>query len=135
MLSLRQRLKLIVVSVGCFVCYTILGILVESIFKGDYRDGQIKENFKFPSTFVWLQCTFYLLFAKGKVPLNLNRAILALSNQFTRAVILLTRDHARNETGQAYFATMAVFHSLGHVMTNMALQYISYPTQVVGKGT
>lgn len=67
--------------------------------------------------------------------MNFSKAIRSLSSSFTsRAVILLTRDHSVNETHQGYFAFAAIFYLVALTTSNTALQFISYPSQVIGKG-
>lgn len=46
----------------------------------------------------------------------------------------MTHDQTPNETPQRFFAFTAVFYLVGLVTSNAALQFISYPSQVVGKG-
>jgi hypothetical protein len=42
--------------------------------------------------------------------------------------------NVKNETPQKYFAMIAIFLVFGSIMSNMALRYVPFPTQVVGKG-
>lgn len=135
MLSMKQRLILIAISVGLFCCYSVFGILQERIFRRGYatHDGQDVEQFTFAVTFVCLQCLFYSIFAQGKLhwtPTSTVRYQLLVS----RAVILMTRDHSVNETHQGYFAFAAIFYLVALITSNTALQFISYPSQVIGKG-
>lgn len=46
----------------------------------------------------------------------------------------MTREKSVNETPQGYFAFGAIFYLLALVTSNTALQFISYPSQVIGKG-
>jgi len=117
MLTIKQRLHLIVISIGLFTCYSVFGILQEHIFRKLYynEDEVVGDQFTFSTTFVCLQCVFYTLLAK---------------------IILMTHDQNEttpNETPQRYFAFTAVFYLVGIVTSNAALQFISYPSQVVGK--
>lgn len=68
MLSMKQRLVLVAISLGLFGSYSVFGILQERIFRVGYasRDGQSSETFTFAITFVCLQCLFYATFSKGK---------------------------------------------------------------------
>lgn len=46
----------------------------------------------------------------------------------------MTRNQKPNETHQGFFAFTAVFYVVALVTSNTALQFISYPSQVIGKG-
>jgi hypothetical protein len=50
------------------------------------------------------------------------------------AALTMTHDHPKNETHQGFYAVIAVFYVLGKVTSHVALQFVPYPTQVVGKG-
>lgn len=135
MLSIKQRLHLVAISIGLFCCYAIFGILQERIFRKGYGstdEAAGEQQFTFSVTFVCLQCIFYSLFAKGKFRWTWNFVVISLI--ITRAAILLTHDHSSNETHQGFYASTAVFYVVGLVTSNSALQFISYPSQVVGKG-
>lgn len=69
MLSMKQRLHLIAVSIGLFACYSLFGILQERIFRKGYanNDGTPDDHFIFSITFVCLQCIFYSFSAKGEI--------------------------------------------------------------------
>lgn len=47
---------------------------------------------------------------------------------------MLTHNHPKNETPQKFYALVAVFYVLGKVTSHLALQWVPYPTQVIGKG-
>lgn len=67
MLSIRQRLHIVAISIGLFGCYSIFGILQERIFrKGFLNDDGTTDQFTYPVSFACLQCIFYSLIAKGK---------------------------------------------------------------------
>lgn len=57
-----------------------------------------------------------------------------LSARFVYAALLLTHEHAPNETPQGFYSLSAVFYVVALVTSNSALRFISYPCQVVGKG-
>lgn len=71
MLSVKQKLKLVGFALGIFVCYTIFGVLQETVFRGRYgdeinkEDGIPGERFTLSVAFVSIQCIVYTLFAKG----------------------------------------------------------------------
>lgn len=47
---------------------------------------------------------------------------------------MLITDHPKNETPQKFYILVSIFHFLGGVTSKMALEYISYPVHVIGKG-
>ncbi|CRK92268.1 CLUMA_CG005708, isoform A [Clunio marinus] len=119
MMSFREKLKLVGFAVGIFACYTTFGVITEKIFRGRYGDevsddGKVGETFKFPITFGGMQCIFYMSFAKA---------------------LMYTHDHPKNETHQGFYALIAIFYVLGKVTSHLSLQWIPYPTQIIGKAS
>ncbi|KAG4069942.1 hypothetical protein HA402_015166 [Bradysia odoriphaga] len=117
MLSLRQKLKLCGFAIGIFGCFAIFGLLQEKIFRGRYGDeigpdGKVGERYTMPITFGAIQCVFFVLFAKA---------------------LTFTHDHPKNETSQGFYALTGIFYVLGKVTSHMSLQWVPYPTQIVGK--
>ncbi|XP_037050980.1 solute carrier family 35 member B1 homolog isoform X2 [Bradysia coprophila] len=117
MLSLRQKLKLCGFAIGIFGCFAIFGLLQEQIFRGRYGDeigpdGKVGERYTMPITFGAVQCVFFVLFAKA---------------------LTFTHDHPKNETSQGFYALTGIFYVLGKVTSHMSLQWVPYPTQIVGK--
>ncbi|KAL7022355.1 hypothetical protein ACKWTF_012209 [Chironomus riparius] len=108
MLSINEQFKLVGLSLGIFASYSIMALYQEKIFKNDYEG----EKFVYPTTFVALQCLVYFVTAKG---------------------IMMTHDHPINETPQMYYFIVALFYLLAMTTSNMAIQYIPYVVQVVGK--
>lgn len=66
--------------------------------------------------------------------MNLNLSSPVISSFVSRVVILLTHDHTPNETHQGFYAFTGIFYLVALVTSNTALQFISYPSQVIGKG-
>lgn len=108
-----SRTKLLVCAAGIFVCYFYFGILQEKITRGQYGDGEVKEKFTYMFALVFVQCLLNYIFAK---------------------IILLTvMKQGEDSTKTVYYALSSLTYLLAMVCSNMALQFVSYPTQVVGK--
>lgn len=45
----------------------------------------------------------------------------------------MSYQNEKNETPQKYFFLPAIFYVLGMVTSNMALRWVAYTTQVIGK--
>uniref|UniRef100_A0A8C5HJE1 Solute carrier family 35 member B1 n=1 Tax=Gouania willdenowi TaxID=441366 RepID=A0A8C5HJE1_GOUWI len=105
----NMRIRFIVCFLGVFVCYFYYGILQETITRGDY--GQ--EKFKFARTLVLIQCIISVLFAKFLI-------------QFFEGS---KPDH----TASWLYGLCSLSYLGAMVSSNSALQFINYPTQVLGK--
>ncbi|XP_061605125.1 solute carrier family 35 member B1 [Phyllopteryx taeniolatus] len=109
----NMRLRFIVCFLGVFVCYFYYGILQETITRGDYGHGDQKEKFRFARTLVFIQCIINALFARILI-------------QFLEGPKPdLTRSWLYGLCSLSYVGAM--------VSSNSALQYVNYPTQVLGK--
>ncbi|XP_070494692.1 solute carrier family 35 member B1 homolog [Chironomus tepperi] len=115
MLELHRKIKLVKISIGIIVSHIIMGIFQERIMKQPYinSDG-ISSQFSLPFAYVGVQCFVYTFIAVGTK---------------------LIYDREKNETPQKYFAMPAIFFVLAPVFSNMALKWVSYPTQVIGKAS
>lgn len=108
-----MKTKLLICAAGIFVCYFYFGILQEKITRGQYGEGEIKEKFTYMFALVFVQCLVNYVFAK---------------------IILLTvMKQGDDSTRTIYYALSSLTYLLGMVCSNMALQFVNYPTQVVGK--
>lgn len=72
---INDNSRLLISSVGIFVCYFYFGIMQEKITRGRYgkevnEDGTTGERFTFTLALVAVQCIFNWLFAKGKHELD-----------------------------------------------------------------
>ncbi|NXD70391.1 S35B1 protein, partial [Eolophus roseicapillus] len=111
--ALPERLRLPVCCVGVFACYFYYGILQESITRGRYGEGAKQEKFKFALTLVFIQCVVNAAFAK------------LLIHVFDAVKVDRTRSWLYAACSLSYLGAM--------VSSNSALQFVSYPTQVLGK--
>ncbi|XP_012280840.1 solute carrier family 35 member B1 [Orussus abietinus] len=108
----NAKTKLIIYAGGIFVCYFYFAVLQEKITRGQYGDGENKEKFTYTFVLVFIQCLINYCFAK---------VMLAVLNQ------------GEDTTSTFYYASSALAYILAMVCSIMALQFVNYPTQVVGK--
>ncbi|KAL2101244.1 hypothetical protein ACEWY4_003005 [Coilia grayii] len=109
----NERLRFIICFCGVFVCYFYYGILQETITRGEYGQGETKEKFRYATTLVFIQCIINALFAK------------ILIQFFDRSKHDHTKSWLYGACSLSYLGAM--------VSSNSALQYVNYPTQVLGK--
>ncbi|CAH1647859.1 unnamed protein product [Spodoptera littoralis] len=110
MTKTRSEFRFLVYAGAIFICYFMYGMLQEKITRGKY--GESNEKFTCTLSLVLIQCIVNYIFAQ----------ILMVSNK--REV---------DTTRRVYYFSSALTYLLGMVSSNMALQWINYPTQVVGK--
>ncbi|XP_012265244.2 solute carrier family 35 member B1 [Athalia rosae] len=108
-----KNTKLLICAAGIFICYFYFGILQEKITRGHYGEGENTEKFTYMFALVFVQCLVNYVFAK---------------------IILLTvMKQGEDSTRTIYYAVCSLTYLLAMVCSYMALQFVSYPTQVVGK--
>ncbi|TFK10724.1 oxysterol-binding protein-related protein 9 [Platysternon megacephalum] len=110
---LPERLRLPVCFLGVFVCYFYYGILQESITRGKYGEGAKQEKFKYALSLVFIQCVINAIFAR-------------LVIQFFDAIRV-------DRTQNWLYAACSLSYLGAMVSSNSALQFVNYPTQVLGK--
>ncbi|XP_069809577.1 solute carrier family 35 member B1 [Dendropsophus ebraccatus] len=107
-------LRLLACFLGVFVCYFYYGILQETITRGSYGEGENKEKFRFALSLVFVQCVVNAIFAK--------------------LLIRFFDAKAKPDRTQNWLYAACSLSYLGAmVSSNSALQYVNYPTQVLGK--
>lgn len=107
-------LRLLVCFLGVFVCYFYYGILQETITRGTYGEGENKEKFRYALSLVFVQCVVNAIFAK--------------------LLIRFFDAKAKPDRTQSWLYAACSLSYLGAmVSSNSALQYVNYPTQVLGK--
>ncbi|XP_055849771.1 solute carrier family 35 member B1 homolog [Episyrphus balteatus] len=114
---INEKYKFIFYSVGIFCCYFYYGIIQEKITRGQYgntknEDGTTGERFTCALAMVCVQCFCNAIFAKG---------------------MLLAKPQKDDTTPTSYYAVCSLTYLLAMVSSNMALRWVPYPTQVVGK--
>lgn len=138
MLTLRQKIKLCFYAIGIFVCFGIFALMQEKIFRGRYgeeigADGKIGERYTMPITFGAVQCIFFVIVAKGLFDFFVSTENKTLSSRTLFSALTYTHNHPKNETSQTMYALTGIFYVLGKVTSHMSLQWVPYPTQIVGK--
>lgn len=118
---MEHNKKFIIYAVGIFVSYFYFGVLQEKVTRGKYLEETINENgtksvvnekFTFALTLVFVQCLINYVVAK---------------------IVLFIWKQSDDKTPKLYYGSVAVTYLLAMVCSNMALQWVPYPTQVVGK--
>ncbi|KAJ8737492.1 hypothetical protein PYW08_000087 [Mythimna loreyi] len=110
MAKTRSELRFLVYAGAIFVCYFIYGMLQEKITRGKY--GEKNEKFTCTLSLVLIQCMVNYTFVQ---------------------LLMLSWKKESDSTRKIYYMSSAMTYLLGMVSSNMALQWINYPTQVVGK--
>lgn len=113
MVGTDKHFKLFVCAAGIFVCYFYFGMLQEKITRGQYGDGENREKFTYMFALVFVQCLVNYLFAK--------------------TILMTVMNQGEDTTLTVYYVLSALTYLLAMVCSNMALQFVSYPTQVIGK--
>lgn len=108
-----ENSKLLIYAVGIFVCYFYFAVIQERITRGKYGTGDNEEFFTYTLSLVLSTCVVNYVFAK--------------------LLLATVQKQGEDNTRTVYYASSALTYLLGMVSSNMALQWINYPTQVVGK--
>nr|CAI5834148.1 unnamed protein product [Callosobruchus analis] len=118
--SMAHRRRFILYAGGIFISYFYYGIMQEKVTRGKYTTT-IEENgvtaaktekFTFTLILVAVQCLINTIIAK---------------------LATLFWPQGEDKTHKLYYASMSITYLLGMICSNMALQWVPYPTQVVGK--
>uniref|UniRef100_A0A8C1U752 Solute carrier family 35 member B1 n=1 Tax=Cyprinus carpio TaxID=7962 RepID=A0A8C1U752_CYPCA len=109
----NERLRFIVCFCGVFVCYFYYGILQETITRGDYSHAGKKEKFRYATTLVFIQCI--------------------INAAFARFLIQVFESSKQDHTRSWLYGLCSLSYLGAMVSSNSALQYVNYPTQVLGK--
>lgn len=109
----NKHSKLFICAIGIFVCYFYFGMLQEKITRGQYGDRENREKFTYMFALVFVQCLVNYVFAK--------------------TILLTVMKQGEDATSTLYYVLSALTYLLAMVCSNMALQFVSYPTQVIGK--
>ncbi|XP_055343565.1 solute carrier family 35 member B1-like [Paramacrobiotus metropolitanus] len=104
-----STLKLLGCAAGVFLSFFVFGIFQERITRGVYGEN---ERFHYTLTLVFVQCVINAIFA--------------------RLMIYLTRE-ARDTTPRSLYGWCSLSYLAAMLSSNQALQYVNYPTQVLGK--
>uniref|UniRef100_A0A1Y1MDJ8 Sugar phosphate transporter domain-containing protein n=1 Tax=Photinus pyralis TaxID=7054 RepID=A0A1Y1MDJ8_PHOPY len=113
--------KFMVCAAGIFVCYFYFGILQEKITRGKYSYDEVSENGAIRKVDERFTCALALVFVQ------------CLVNYFFAKGMLYVKPHGEDTTPTIYCASSALTYLLAMVCSYMALQWVAFPTQVVGK--
>ncbi|VDP46262.1 unnamed protein product [Soboliphyme baturini] len=102
--------RFIFCSLGIFICYFYYGIIQEKITRSTY--GLEKEPFLYPQSLVFVQCVVNSIFAR---------------------VVMSVSAEALDNTPTFLYAACAFSYLAAMISSNHALQFVSYPTQVISK--
>ncbi|XP_036233705.2 solute carrier family 35 member B1 homolog [Bactrocera oleae] len=117
-MKIPEKSRFLVYSLSIFFCYFLFGIVQEKITRGRYgnepnEDGKVGERFTYVLALVWVQCFCNFIFAKG--------------------MLWAKKSKKEDQTHSGYYAISALTYLLAMISSNMALRWVPYPTQVVGK--
>ena len=112
-MSKAKTLKLVFYTLGIFICYTFFAILQEKITSVEYTNEKSAEKFTYMFAFVFVQCIINAIFAK-----ILLQTVMKQADDTTRTL---------------YYSSCALAYFLAMVSSNIALKFVSYPVQVIGK--
>lgn len=112
-MSNSKHSTLLICAAGIFICYFYFGMLQEKITRGQYGDEKNKEKFTYMFALVFVQCLVNYVFAK--------------------TILMTVMKQEEDTTPTLYYAIASLTYLLAMVCSNMALQFVSYPTQVIGK--
>lgn len=104
-----SEFRFIIYAGAIFVCYFVFGMLQEKITRGKYGEN---DKFTCALSLVLMQCVFNCFFVK---------------------MLMMSMKKEVDTTRTVYYFSSAMTYLLAMVCSNMALQWINYPTQVVGK--
>ncbi|KAF7988435.1 hypothetical protein HCN44_001008 [Aphidius gifuensis] len=113
MTIINNNTKFIIYAAGIFVCYFYFGVLQEKITRGEYKDGEKNEKFTYMFALVFFQCL--------------------VNYAFSKLLLMTIMKEKDDNTKTIYYASSAMTYLLAMVCSTMALKFVSYPTQVVGK--
>ncbi|XP_068743980.1 solute carrier family 35 member B1-like isoform X1 [Montipora capricornis] len=108
-----DKKKLAVCFLGVFISYFYYGIIQEKITRADY--GEKKEKFVYALSLVFIQCIVNALFAKAMLRLTYRG------------------NEAKDSTPFCWYGICATTYLGAMLASNKALQWVNYPTQVLGK--
>lgn len=106
-----KRAKFTICAAGIFICYFFYGLLQEKITRGTY--GVKGEKFTYSLSLVFIQCV--------------------VNYAFARAILKAFPEDSVDTTRPTYYAISALTYLLAMIFSNMALQWVNYPTQVSDK--
>jgi UDP-galactose transporter B1 len=113
--------KFILEAAAIFVAYFYFGILQEKITKSKYTYEAVDERGE--KIYLTEKYTYFLSLV----------FILCAINYAVATLVLRIWPQEEDKTSKMYYVSIAITYLLAMVCSNMALQWVPYPTQVVGK--
>ncbi|XP_068633275.1 solute carrier family 35 member B1 homolog [Battus philenor] len=107
--KIRSEIRFVFYSSAIFICYFIFALLQEKITRSTYGEN---DKFTCALSLVLVQCFVNYIFAQ---------------------ILVMSRKHETDTTRTIYYFSSALTYLLAMICSVMALQWINYPTQVVGK--
>lgn len=109
---MEKNKKFVLAASGIFISFFFFGIIQEKITKTQYvnPDGST-ENFSYSMSLVFTYCT----------------------TNYILCSIILRIFKVEDSTSQIYYCVTGLIYFLAMICSNLALQFISYPTQVIAK--
>lgn len=104
-----KRLKFIICTAGIFITYFYYGIIQEKLTRGKYGD----EKFTCILSLVFVQCVVNYFYGI-----------------FTSSTIM---KQGEDTTRTWYYICTALTYLIAMLCSNLALKWVNYPTQVIGK--
>lgn len=104
-----RRLKLFICAAAIFITYFYYGIIQERITRGNYGD----EKFTCILSLVFIQCVVNYFYAI-----------------FTSVTVM---KEGEDTTRTSYYLAASITYLVAMLTSNLALRWVNYPTQVIGK--
>ncbi|KAJ3656768.1 hypothetical protein Zmor_015817 [Zophobas morio] len=118
---MQKTNKFLLEAAVIFVAYFYFGILQEKITKSKYSYETTDD--KGETVFQTEKYTYFLSLV----------FILCAVNYVAAIIVLKIWPQDEDKTPRTYYVSIAITYLLAMVCSNMALQWVPYPTQVVGK--
>ncbi|CRL04981.1 CLUMA_CG018169, isoform A [Clunio marinus] len=118
----NETFRMLFIAAGIMVCFLYYGVMQEKIMRGCYggevrEGGKCEGGEKYEYEFMLVGC------------LSLSYAIVA------RLLLLCKSSEEKDKTHQGWYAASAFTYLAAMVCGNMALRFITYPTQVIAKSS
>ncbi|KAG5669006.1 hypothetical protein PVAND_016909 [Polypedilum vanderplanki] len=123
----NDTFRMIFIAAGIMLCFFAFGIMQEKVMRGCFG-GELKEGkcidgekYKYELTLVLVLCAWYAIFAKF---------LMLVNNRFG-----CLESPQKDKTHIGWYAAAAFCYISAMVCGNMALRWITYPTQVIAKSS
>lgn len=110
---MRKLSWMIFYSTGIILCFFYCGVMQEKMIEEVWGENRDPESFIYCVIFLFMQCLISYLYS------------ILLQNTFIY--------QGENKTSSLYYWSCAMTYVSGMICSNMSLDWISYPVQVLGK--